>query len=141
MQNQSSHTQNIQAPLVSFIITTYNMPTEYLEECLKSILQLSLNAKEEKSSSWMMEAISVQSTDSRNICRISSICVSLTREPAWLRNYGMMIAKGRFIQFVDGDDYLVQTAYEHCSRHRKISSARHRDFQLCKKQADGYSSL
>lgn len=25
-----------------------------------------------------------------------------------------MIAKGRFIQFVDGDDYLVQTAYEHC---------------------------
>lgn len=46
MQNQSSHTQNIQAPLVSFIITTYNMPTEYLEECIKSILQLSLNAKE-----------------------------------------------------------------------------------------------
>ena len=46
MQNQSSHTQNIQAPLVNFIITTYNMPTEYLEECLKSILQLSLNAKE-----------------------------------------------------------------------------------------------
>ncbi len=31
MQNQSSHTQNIQAPLVSFIITTYNMPTEHLE--------------------------------------------------------------------------------------------------------------
>ena len=35
--------QNI---LISFIITTYNLPTEYLAECLKSILQLSLNPKE-----------------------------------------------------------------------------------------------
>ena len=33
-------------PLVSFIITTYNLPSEYLEFCLKSILQLSLNPKE-----------------------------------------------------------------------------------------------
>ena len=33
-------------PLVSFIITTYNLPSEYLELCLKSILKLSLNPKE-----------------------------------------------------------------------------------------------
>ena len=114
MQNQSSHTQNIQAPLVSFIITTYNMPTEYLEECLKSILQLSLNAKER-------EIILVD--DGSDICAINGLTEYLQdiiylRQPnqgaSVARNYGMMIAKGRFIQFVDGDDYLVQTAYEHC---------------------------
>lgn len=114
MQNQSSHTQNIQAPLVSFIITTYNMPTEYLEECLKSILQLSLNSKER-------EIILVD--DGSDICAINGITEYLQdiiylRQPSQgasvARNYGMMIAKGKFIQFVDGDDYLVQTAYEHC---------------------------
>lgn len=114
MQNQSSHTQNIQAPLVSFIITTYNMPTEYLEECIKSILQLSLNAKER-------EIILVD--DGSDICAINGLTEYLQdiiylRQPnqgaSVARNYGMMIAKGRFIQFVDGDDYLVQTAYEHC---------------------------
>lgn len=84
MQNQSSHTQNIQAPLVSFIITTYNMPTEYLEECLKSILQLSLNAKER-------EIILVD--DGSDICAINGLTEYLqdiiylrqpNQEPAWL---------------------------------------------------------
>lgn len=114
MQNQSSYTQNIQAPFVSFIITTYNMPTEYLEECIKSILQLSLNARER-------EIILVD--DGSDICAINELTEYLSqiiylRQPnqgaSVARNYGMMIAKGRFIQFVDGDDYLVQTAYEHC---------------------------
>lgn len=30
------------------------------------------------------------------------------------RNRGLQIASGQYIQFVDGDDYLLQTAYEHC---------------------------
>ena len=46
MQTQQTYTQDIQTPLVSFIVTTYNLPTEYLKECLQSILQLSLNPKE-----------------------------------------------------------------------------------------------
>lgn len=35
--------QNI---LVSFIITTYNLPPDRLEECIGSIMKLSLNPKE-----------------------------------------------------------------------------------------------
>lgn len=114
MHNQQTYTQNIQAPLVSFIITTYNLPTEYLEECLKSILQLSLNAKER-------EIILVD--DGSDICPLNGLTEYLSdiiylRQPnqgvSVARNYGMKIAKGRFIQFVDGDDYLLQTAYEHC---------------------------
>lgn len=114
MHNQQTYTQNIQAPLVSFIITTYNLPTEYLEECLKSILQLSLNAKER-------EIILVD--DGSDICPLNGLTEYLSdiiylRQPnqgvSVARNYGMRIAKGKFIQFVDGDDYLLQTAYEHC---------------------------
>ena len=36
----------ISSPLVSFIITTSNHQKEHLVECINSILQLSLNAKE-----------------------------------------------------------------------------------------------
>ena len=61
--------------------------------------------------------------DGSDICAINGLTEYLQdiiylRQPnqgaSVARNYGMMIAKGRFIQFVDGDDYLVQTAYEHC---------------------------
>ncbi len=114
MQTQQIDTQNIQAPIVSFIITTYNLPTEYLVECLKSILQLSLNPKER-------EIILVD--DGSDISPLSGLTEYLQyiiylRQPnqgvSVARNYGMMLAKGRFIQFVDGDDYLIQAPYEHC---------------------------
>lgn len=103
--------QNI---LVSFIITTYNLPIEYLRECLHSILQLSLNPKER-------EIILVD--DGSDICPLNELTEYLheiiyLRQPnqgvSVARNYGMMLAKGKFIQFVDGDDYLLQSAYEHC---------------------------
>lgn len=114
MQTQQTYTQDIQAPLVSFIITTYNLPTKYLKECIDSILQLSLNAKER-------EIILVD--DGSDICPLDEMAEYLQhiiylRQPnqgvSVARNYGMQIAKGNFIQFVDGDDYLVQTSYEHC---------------------------
>lgn len=47
MPNQRTHTslQETQ-PLVSFIITYYQMPVQMLQECLDSILQLSLRSFE-----------------------------------------------------------------------------------------------
>ena len=114
MQTQYTHTQNIQAPLVSFIITTYNLPLDYLKECLDSILKLSLNPKER-------EIILVD--DGSDISPLNDLndyidqVIYLRQRNQGVsvaRNYGMQIAKGEFIQFVDGDDYLVQAAYEHC---------------------------
>lgn len=114
MQNQLSHTQDIQTPLVSFIVTTYNLPANYLKECLESITQLSLNPKER-------EIILVD--DGSDVCPLGELQEYLPdiiylRQPnqgaSVARNYGMQLAKGKFIQFVDGDDYLIFAAYEHC---------------------------
>lgn len=114
MQTQPTDTQAIQTPLISFIITTYNLPVDYLEECLKSILLLSLTPKER-------EIILVD--DGSDVCPIDDLQtlshdIICLRQPnqgvSVARNYGMQFAKGKFIQFVDGDDYLVPNIYEHC---------------------------
>lgn len=114
MQNQPTYTQDIQTPLISFIITTYNLPTEYLEHCLKSILQLSLSPKDR-------EIIIID--DGSDLSPISDLIdyqddvIYLRQRNQGLsiaRNRGLQMATGTFIQFVDGDDYLLQTAYEHC---------------------------
>lgn len=114
MQTQPTDTQDIQTPLISFIVTTYNLPVDYLEECIKSILQLSLTPKER-------EIILVD--DGSDVCPINDL---RTLSPGIIylrqsnqgvsvaRNYGMQFAKGKFIQFVDGDDYLIQADYGHC---------------------------
>lgn len=114
MHTKPSYPQNIPTPLVSFIITTYNLPIEYLRECIDSILKLSLNDKER-------EIILVD--DGSDICPLNELteylhCIIYLRQPnqgvSVARNYGMMVAKGNYIQFVDGDDYLIPAAYEHC---------------------------
>ncbi len=113
MQNQPTYTQDTQAPLISFIITAYNLPTEYLEACLKSILQLSLNPKDR-------EIILID--DGSDLSPISDLIdyqddiIYLRQRNQGLsmaRNRGLQIASGKYIQLVDGDDYLLQAAYEH----------------------------
>ena len=102
------------SPLVSFIITTSKHQKEYLVECIKSILQLSLNPKER-------EIILID--DGSDICPLNDLAEYLTniiylRQPnqgvSVARNYGMKIATGKYIQFIDGDDYILKAAYEHC---------------------------
>ncbi len=114
MQAQQNDSQVLQTPLISFIITAYNLPTEYLEECLRSILQLSLNAKER-------EIILID--DGSDTCPLYELaaykdeCIYLRQSNKGVsvaRNMGLRIAKGKYIQFIDGDDYLIQAPYEHC---------------------------
>ena len=102
------------SPLVSFIITTSKHQKEYLVECIKSILQLSLNPKER-------EIILID--DGSDICPLNDLAEYLSniiylRQPnqgvSVARNYGMKIATGKYIQFIDGDDYILKAAYEHC---------------------------
>ena len=102
------------SPLVSFIITTSKHQKEYLVECIKSILQLSLNPKQR-------EIILID--DGSDICPLNDLAEYLPniiylRQPnqgvSVARNYGMKIATGKYIQFIDGDDYILKAAYEHC---------------------------
>ena len=115
MPTQQIHSQVVSTqPLVSFVITTYNLPAHLLQECLKSILALSLSAKER-------EIILVD--DGSDISplndlfdyqdRIIYICQP-NRGVAAARNLGITNAGGTYIQFVDGDDTLIPFAYDHC---------------------------
>lgn len=114
MQTIQDKTINMQAPLISFIITTYNLPYNYLKECIDHILQLSLNNLER-------EIILID--DGSDICPLDELAdvrdkiiyVRLKNQGVSVaRNYGLMIAQGTYIQFIDGDDYVIQTPYEHC---------------------------
>ncbi|MBR0489432.1 MAG: glycosyltransferase [Prevotella sp.] len=115
MSTQQTHTQDkMNKPLISFIITYYNLPLDYLKKCIDSILALSLSSEER-------EIILVDDgSDTSPINELKAYCdqiIYLRQTNQGLsvaRNTGISIAKGDFIQFVDGDDYLNRSAYEHC---------------------------
>ena len=100
-------------PLVSFIVTYHNEPAEMIEQCLDSIMALSLSDKER-------EIIMVDDGSDTNIfMALAAYHDKLTyiHQPnkglSVARNTGLKMATGTYIQFVDADDYLLITAYEH----------------------------
>ena len=115
MHNQQNHTpvQNAQ-PLVTFIVTYYDLPIPMLCECINSILALSLSADEREiiiiddgSESSPMNGLMQYGTDIIYV-RQQHQGVSVAR------NNALHMAHGQYIQFVDGDDYLIKEPYEHC---------------------------
>ncbi len=106
--------QQEMTPLVSFIITNYNLPVNLLSKCIDSVLALSLRPSER-------EIILVD--DGSDLSPINDL-VTYGDEIIYVRqkhggvsiarNTGIQMARGRYVQFIDGDDYLIQAAYEHC---------------------------
>lgn len=99
--------------LISFIIPVYNVPSEMLRQCIESIQALSLRENER-------EIIVVDDgSDNSTIEGINDLINSITyvRQKnmgvSSARNRALTMAAGRFIQFVDGDDFLIQSPYEH----------------------------
>lgn len=101
-------------PLVSFIITYHNTPIDMLRECIESITALSL-AKSER------EIIVID--DGSDYCPINDLAdisddiVYVRKRNGGLsdaRNWGMEIAHGEYLQFVDDDDELISANYEQC---------------------------
>ena len=115
MQNQQIYTSNQETmPLVSFIITYYNLPVQMLQECIESILQLSLRPFER-------EIIVID--DGTYECPINDLIkyeddIIYVRQKnsgvSTARNKGLDMAKGKFIQLIDADDCLIQAPYEQC---------------------------
>ena len=114
MQHHQSNTTAPDAPIVSFIITTYNLPAQWLTECIESILALSLRPTER-------EIILIDDgSDNSPLTQLGTLANQLLyvrQNNAGLsaaRNTALLLATGRYVQFVDGDDCLITTAYEHC---------------------------
>jgi glycosyltransferase involved in cell wall biosynthesis len=115
-------------PLISFILPVYNVPTELLRECLESILALSLRPFEREiivvddGSQWPLPSQQPQSPQQPQPSQLSQLgsladhLIYIRQKNAGVsaaRNLGLRMASGRFIQFVDGDDLLLQAPYEH----------------------------
>jgi hypothetical protein len=105
---------NKDMPLVSFILTYYNQPIQMLCECIDSILALSLRPFEREiividDGSWVspMNGL-MQYGDEIIYVRQKNGGLSVAR------NKGIEMAQGEYLQFVDADDHLIQTPYEHC---------------------------
>ena len=101
-------------PLVSFILTYYNQPIQMLCECIDSILALSLRPFERE--------IIVIDDGSRvspmnGLMQYGDEIIYVRQKNGGLsvaRNKGIEMAQGKYLQFVDADDHLIQTPYEHC---------------------------
>ena len=101
-------------PLVSFILTYYNQPIQLLCECIDSILALSLRPFERE--------IIIVDDGSRvspmnGLMQYGDEIIYVRQKNSGLsvaRNKGIEMAQGEFLQFVDADDHLIQTPYEHC---------------------------
>lgn len=103
-----------QQPLMSFIITDYNLSAEMLRECLNSILALSLS-QEEREIILIDDGSEVSPIDELRDLRHLIIYIRQdNRGLSAARNTGLRMATGQYVQFVDGDDYLLRSAYEHC---------------------------
>lgn len=98
---------------VSIIVPVYNVEL-YLNKCIKSLLNQTLKEIE-------IILIDDGSTDkSGSICdeyaKIDNRITVLHKNNEGLgltRNYGIKRAKGKYIGFVDSDDYVLEDMYEH----------------------------
>ena len=114
MQNLQSISKIDKKPLVSFIITYYNLPVQMLFECIDSLLALALLPAEREiividdgSEVSPMNGL-MQYGDDIIYVRQKNAGVSVAR------NTALQMAKGKYIQIIDGDDMLLKAPYEHC---------------------------
>lgn len=109
-----NHENSSSKPLISFIVTIYNLPVELVRGCLDSILSLSLRPAEREiilvddgSDTSIMEQLMSYAADIVYIRQRNG-------GPSAARNTGLRMATGQYIQFVDGDDKLIAEGYGHC---------------------------
>ena len=115
MSTQPVYSQNKEdKPLVSFIVTYYSEPVDMLKECISSILALSLHETERQ---IIVVDDGAEYSPINELLALSSNIVYVRQPNRGLgqaRNTGIELAEGSFIQFVDGDDLLLTSAYEQC---------------------------
>ena len=94
-------------PLISFIITTYNLPAHYLLRCIDSVFSSSLNKDEFEIvlvDDGSKSKVQPELKQYRNTIRY---IYQDNKGAAGARNTGIEHARGEYLQFIDGDDYLL----------------------------------
>jgi glycosyltransferase involved in cell wall biosynthesis len=114
MQTLQTYTLTGDEPLISFIITYYDIPIDMLRECIESITALSLSNHER-------EILLIDDGSEHSpIDDLKDYLPHLTyirqnhQGLSVARNLGIEACKGQYIQFVDADDMLNTSVYEHC---------------------------
>lgn len=124
-------------PLISFIVPVYNIPADMLRACIESILELPLPSSEREiiivddGSDVPAADILADFTSSIVLHRIENSGVSVAR------NQGLDMAKGEFVQFVDGDDQLLRTPYMNIIETVRHTNADMVMFDFADRPADG----
>lgn len=104
----------MEKPLISFILTYFDLPVQMLCECIDSILALSLNSSEREI--IVIDDGSEQSP-MNNLQKYGDDIIYIRQKNMGLseaRNTGIQMARGQYLQFVDSDDLLIKAPYEHC---------------------------
>lgn len=99
-------------PLISFIITDYNISSEILRECVDSIMSLNMR-DDEREIILIDDGSEVTPVD---VVNHYGRLITYFRQPnkglSGARNAGMALAKGKYLQFVDGDDCIIAEVYD-----------------------------
>ncbi len=99
-------------PLISFIITAYNIPVALLKECIRSVCAVDLR-REEREIILVDDGSDSSPYDELADFHNDIIYIKQTNKgPSAARNTGLERAKGAFVQFVDGDDCLIKNGYD-----------------------------
>ena len=114
MQTIQNPIQTASSPLISFIITTYDLPSEMLRDCLDSILALSLD-KDEREIVLIDDGSKVSPFG--DLGDFADDILFIRQKNCGLsqaRNRGIQCSNGTYLQFVDGDDMLNTQVYDFC---------------------------
>lgn len=101
-------------PIVSILIPVYNVEN-YLEKCLDSVISQTMNNIEiicvnDGSTDHSGEILEKYQKKDKRIIVVNKENGGLPSA----RNAGMEIARGKYIGFVDSDDYINSDMYERC---------------------------
>lgn len=105
---------NEQRPLVSFILTYYNLPVPMLCECIDSILALALTPQERE---IIVIDDGSDTSPMNGLMHYGDDIIYMRQRNRGLsvaRNKGIEVATGQYLQFVDADDYLLKAPYDIC---------------------------
>lgn len=98
-------------PLLSFIVTTYNLPAPQLHRCLQSLLCQGLQPDEyevvvaDDGSTDSPQPVVDTILDASPDVSVRLLLLPHRRQGA-ARNAALAVATGRYVRFVDGDDWL-----------------------------------